>query len=396
MNASILKLDLLFQLGRKDEAWHELDALAKSFNAEEVSVSKAAVLVAWVRDALDLRSLNQVEAKLLSALDFCRHKGYKIHEPELYSLYARYLHLSGDLEVPLDRVPDRTLGEKSKTSEAGPQDPTKGIADEDKSTPETPSSKAVSGIILQSARIQTTPLAGLEARAFFSLQNAESRSRKGALRIRGPAASCKMDGGELQCSFEPGKPVREIDHAVTLDANQSLAITVRTTEAPGTGNGTVELAYHEAAAEGPRSVWYFNAAGDGRTSAIVDAHFIENNPFYLFPVTHSVQVGGSGERVVNLRCKASVPTRIEAYLSTGEPLFIDATGNGSLRDQGDVLFRDADRDGFSDLILEDRANHSSVTFYYQPLEQSKAMTVDIETNSDREWQFDSQDTIHSE
>lgn len=68
-------------------------------------------------------------------------------------------------------------------------------------------------------------------------------------------------------------------------------------------------------------------------------------------------------------------------------------GNGSLDDQGDVLFRDHDHDGFGNLIMEAGVTNLPLSLYYKPLGPSEEVVIDLETRDGDRWQFDSQDVV---
>jgi TPR repeat protein len=445
------KAEVLFQLGRDGEAWDELESIINGFAGKDVSLPKAEILMKWILHRLDAVKLDQVEERLREAVLICRKKGYKIHEPRLYSLYARYLFLIGEtdeairMQIEAIRLfnaldlytlvvleyrtlaryylaagqpaearrwlhysrsilgngrayPDWIVAEARKPLEEQPAPPVAGNGGDRpgsrRNDDSPPVGKEPDLVILQPSEVDTSPLEGLPARSSFTLFNASSRKRQGVLRVTGPGAELGGDTESASCSFIPGEPGRTSDRNIVLLPNQSMMIECDTTGPPTLGAG-VRIEYVEGTRKEAGATWRFMRTKDNRTVSMVDALLIDTNPFYMIPVVHRVQAAGSGLLVVNLRARASEPTRIEAYLPSGKPLFIDAEGNGSLADQGDVLFHDADQDGFGDISFKDDITDLPVTFYYQPLGNAAKLTVDLETRDREKWQFDSRDTIRT-
>nr|MDP0504435.1 hypothetical protein [Verrucomicrobiota bacterium JB025] len=448
---SAVKADVLFALGRPADGWRELNTILTSLEGKELSYSKAEILIGWARHALDEGKLDGVETKLHEAMQIFRQKGYKIYEPSLYALYARYHYLAGDideairmqlesirlheaidlytrvvleyrtlaqyyliagqpeaadywlnkalaaltngraypqwiiakasqpLDITLASNSDRTGASRTGTSPSG--------------TGQATSAPAPHGVILQPSAINTAPLPGLPAEATFSLFNQDSWPRPGRLRIDGSIASCKLDGDHLRCTITPDADATTTTVELPLAANQTIEIHLATTVTPET-TGEATLAYHEGSADGPHATWSYMPAQSGRTTAMVEAMLVEENPFHMIPAIHNIQSSGSARQIINLRPKASSPTRIEAYLPNGELLFIDAVGNGSLNDRGDVLFVDSDSDGCPDITIDQGVTNYQLTFYYNTIKSDGDTTVELQTRTTNgDWQFDSQDTI---
>jgi len=442
------KAEVLFALGRADEAWVELKSLLDGSGGDEISLPKAEILITWIHHALAFGRLEGVESRLQQAVEICRRKGYKVHEPRLYSLYARYLYLSGDIGEAIrmqieairlfealdlyTRVPIeyRTLAQYYLLS--GQPETARGILSQaralvkngrvypewivkaaeqpldaptalnrpngSESHPDSetslPQPKNQQLVILQPSGVSTAPLAGLQARTSFVLINSSPRSHQGVISVNGPGAQFVTDAQQIICTLTPGTPVRTVSHSVFLASNQRRWVEFATATTP-TSEGQVRISYLEQNREKAASTWKFMPSDAGRTVAVVEAVLMEDNPFYLIPATHVIQATGLGRRTVNLRIKASVPTRIEIYLPDGKPLLIDADGNGSLAEQGDVLFQDRDNDGFGDLIMEAGVTDLPLSLYYKPLGPSEEVKIDLETKDGDRWQFDSQDVVRS-
>ena len=98
--------------------------------------------------------------------------------------------------------------------------------------------------------------------------------------------------------------------------------------------------------------WEFGTTTTARETAVVNASLAEDNPFYSVTFYHELYYRGPGTSLQNLRVTASRSCRIEITDAwTGELLAIDANGDGDFDGSGDVLFADADADGYPDFKL---------------------------------------------
>jgi len=113
--------------------------------------------------------------------------------------------------------------------------------------------------------------------------------------------------------------------------------------------------------------WEFGGTAAAGEVAVVNASLAEDNPFYSVSFYHELYYRGQATSVQNLRVTASQPCRIEiADASTGQILAIDAHGNGSFNDSGDVLTTDADRDGYPDFLLSHEHDVASFELFVYP------------------------------
>ena len=106
---------------------------------------------------------------------------------------------------------------------------------------------------------------------------------------------------------------------------------------------------------------------------------------------HNISKSGLEVESVAIRAIASEPTRIECYDSSGSLLFVDAEGNGSFADPGDLV---ASKNiyGLNPVIGIDNMD-TLIEMRYQPIDRENEMKVEvhIEThrmNSNAEWQLD--------
>lgn len=134
---------------------------------------------------------------------------------------------------------------------------------------------------------------------------------------------------------------------------------------------------HLSVSPGATAQWKVVTGGD-RLPARADFHasLVACNPFHGIPLYHEL-AGGSvdAKAPLNFRVRASSPCRVEVYeVSSGTLLAVDATGDGAFHRTGDLVLRDADRDGDPDVALRP----VPVTMRVYPLPgQTAPVTLDL-------------------
>ena len=89
---------------------------------------------------------------------------------------------------------------------------------------------------------------------------------------------------------------------------------------------------------------------------MVNAGVFQLNAGWSIPLYHEIYHRGTRARVQNLAVSASAACRLEIFdHDTGRLLAVDANGDGSYFSPGDRVLEDADRDGWPDLVIGDRA-----------------------------------------
>jgi hypothetical protein len=102
------------------------------------------------------------------------------------------------------------------------------------------------------------------------------------------------------------------------------------------------------------SVWEYNTGEKAFETAIVNASYEQENPFFCSVFYHEIFYRGAGPATKNFKVQASSPLRIEIRdLDEKRCLAIDANGNGSFGDKGDILYEDADMDMYPDLAFSE-------------------------------------------
>lgn len=121
----------------------------------------------------------------------------------------------------------------------------------------------------------------------------------------------------------------------------------------------------------------------------------KNNPYYSTALAqHKIE---TREPLLAIRAIASKPTRIEAYDSKDNLLFVDAEGNGNFTDPGDVLYS-----GFNDnsepLLTQSQANSSIQLRYLSYADSSEPIAIEIQVakagdTSASSWKVEQTDRI---
>jgi TPR repeat protein len=143
------------------------------------------------------------------------------------------------------------------------------------------------------------------------------------------------------------------------------------------------------------SDWWIEPDREESTVSVIDAAQLRNNAFALAPVFHHLASGGSGPARAAIRVVASEPTRIEGFSSDGALLFVDAQGNGSFLDPGDLVATD-DSDGLFPLLSTDSDYRFALR--YRPLaeETNERVELHIQTRppgATADWKTDATDWL---
>lgn len=126
------------------------------------------------------------------------------------------------------------------------------------------------------------------------------------------------------------------------------------------------------------SEWEIAPDGGGALVSVIDAAQLRNNAFSLVPVFHHFEVTGPGPAQAAIRIVASSPTRVEGFSSNGTLLFVDAQGNGSFRDAGDLVATDTMDDLFPVLAAD---SDLRVALRYRPVSPETDGRVELQIQS---------------
>ena len=145
-----------------------------------------------------------------------------------------------------------------------------------------------------------------------------------------------------------------------------------------------------------KSEWQIHTKGNEVAVAVIDAAQLKNSAFCLVPVYHHLDARGEAKKSTPIRVVASEPTRVEGYAPDRTLLFVDAQGNGSFRDPGDLIAT-ATVDELFPVLNADNAN-GRVAMRYRPASRNTNGRVElrIETRAAGEenyWNVDAIDWL---
>lgn len=329
----------------------------------------------------DSSQSENIESWLIEALTLIREKGLKAREPDFYNYYAQWLWLSG-LTVKSAEIKQKQvrlleslgLQERSVEVSEAKRDKTTLLQSDVKKQNRTK-------IDLQPKYISSVPIKGMSARPVFTLSNLRDYPVKALLKLTGDISYTTVGGqGEkLQIKLQSGLKKESLETEIHLVSLEQLIIEVVSPQSliPEEGINLVLIAVGENGDRQSAELFLdFDAANVD--SAIIDAAEILSNPYYWIPVFHNLDaiVGAEDSESIVLRAQASQPTRIEVYDSDGNLLFVDATGNGSFDESGDIIRTDRVFDGYPVFKL-DQPNQR-LEFLYQKLDSDTSEPVRIE------------------
>lgn len=224
-------------------------------------------------------------------------------------------------------------------------------------------------------------------------------------------------GGTLSLSGNLGRPEWKNEDWLTLGADQNQSLTEWTepmtltanscriidiTGIPETG-GNLSTVYCtwiplDSGQDQIKASWNFYESTSEKRTAVIDAHEMTQNPFYLIPIRHMIQqVSSENQMEIDVSIQASQPMRIEIYNErTGKLAAIDANGDGDFEDAGDLIATDYNRNNWPDITFEPEATRSSMILYVRPLSRNASqqeIELTVRLLVEGEWQTDAIDTI---
>jgi hypothetical protein len=253
---------------------------------------------------------------------------------------------------------------------------------------------AKSKVRMQPRSVMTAPIAGFPSRTVLTLINHGTVEAKGAIKVSGLPAT------------------------ITWDEKTSHAV-VEVTDAQGGAkeqtSGEIRIAAGRMAqvscfgklnSENARKV-LLEWVGDDRQScewsiengdkesdgAVIDAGSYDHDPFFMIPVHHHLQCKVKGS--VNLRVVTSKPCRVELYDEKGGLQMVDAEGNGSLKDSGDWLGADRDRNLAAEIFADATTGETRFLLLLDPAQEieKEALKVRVEWLMSGKWYPAAEDQI---
>ncbi|MDB6069166.1 MAG: hypothetical protein JWL81_337 [Verrucomicrobiales bacterium] len=193
-------------------------------------------------------------------------------------------------------------------------------------------------------------------RSRFLLTNGSSWGVEGILTVTADQAGVSgWQGGEggLYITLAKGA-AQSGSRKVRLRPGQQLEVYVE--HDPGVSEDAVKVVWSGDGGGAAKAGGTFYFAEGLPTSSLVNAGVFQLQAGWSIPLYHEIYHRGRRARVQNFQVSASAACRLEVYdHDTGRLLGIDAQGDGDFHGPGDQVMEDADRDGWPDLVIGDRA-----------------------------------------
>ncbi len=254
-------------------------------------------------------------------------------------------------------------------------------------------------LALQPRGIRTCPI-GEEASSVFLLSNLSSKPGKALLRFKSDQVRFTQEEPQenqitvlCQPRDEAGMGVHELDCQVDILGGVQLPIVLIAEGSVSTGDATVSISLLRDSADLASkqvSQWVIQQQQEAGTIAVVDAARLSDSNFALIPVYHHLGSKEAG-RTAALRVIASEPTLVEGFAADGTLLFVDAQGNGSFGDTGDLIATEQ-MDQLSP-VLKSGPESGRIALRYRPHAKllTKQVEIRIETRAlgiDDAWKLD--------
>lgn len=442
IDIKLRKARIYYALGYTQEAWEMVNALFTD-TAGDVNPYLQTYLL---RTAIDLALADggthpELGNWLILALENERHMGNKFAELSLYEKYAQYLAINGlhTEAVAIQReairlakamnLPDRLARAQEVFNQLSK--PLETSAPEEHSAPEKPTVKSnpdraqetsvlpgqqpeipkenqlgvtgqrttsTGGVDIQPNQSITTSLPGQPAHGRFYLINPSANEIQGTLQLEGRIDLLTWQNKNwLIVGSSPSFQETSLSSPLTLTAGASCVIDI--TGLPSTDDGSgAEIECYWMVDGKPTATgrWNYRESTTEKRIAVIDAHEIKSNPFYLVPIHHMIQRQNAGEaEVVDITVQTSPPMRIEAYHdSTGQLLYIDANGDGDFEDKGDLVVSDANRNNWPDLLFDADQHLASIVLYVKPeTDQKTEQELTVKLLDNGTWRIDAIDVI---
>jgi len=396
--------------GSRDEAWAMMEELLALGEADITPRHRVRMLGGAIALALaDGGTRPELEGWLMEALENERRLGNKFGELSLYVQYARFLALNDRFSeaetiqreavrlAKATNLPDRFAAETQR------------LADLQNHRPEAqhPGGMAASasrqddgiGIDLQPRRSGTAALEGGIAFGRFFLSNPSAGERSGTLTISGPVAQPKYANPvSIALDVSPEFDETQLEQPVTLPSGGCYMVDFAGTSLPDGSGAQVRCNWQPANESQPAisSYWEYAATLDGHRTAVIDAHAVKANPFYLVPIHHTLQRAVAEQQtVVDLVVCASMPVRLELYdAKTSELVYVDANGDGDFEDAGDLITSDSNGNHWPDLAMPPAETLRSFVMYIEQTQpEGSTLELQIKVLENGVWITDSVDLV---
>lgn len=421
--AELVQVKVYLSIGDSDLNRQALTHLEKLASTEEYLPARL------FRIELNLKenSLDGLEEELISLLKQYRESGRKIDEWKLYSLYAELLLKEGRLEESLamqrealrllkafDLFPFEPLEkmklarillasglEKEAAREAalaksivantkrfsGPH-LDRVIGSLESFTLESPAiakpdeKPSSFGVVLQPTQSLIVPIEGKPGEAKFTLMNLSNQPMEGTLALSGTETSLTYLEDEASVQALIGISGKSKLSQLKIDPGTYLLLSIKL--APDSyWDGKVQIEWKAAKKSAKASVT-FEKKEFGVSSAVIDAGNYQLNEFYGVPIHHHFHKTGN-DPDLDFRVKTSMAARVEGYDTDDKLLFVDANGNGSFLDPGDLINLDEDASGYPDLPLQKDEALFRLQVYPKGAPTEEGIEVSIEGKDGKNW-----------
>jgi len=396
--------------GRRDEAWAMMEELLALGEADITPRHRVRMLGGAIALALaDGGTRPELEGWLMEALENERRLGNKFGELSLYVQYARFLALENRYSeaetiqreavrlAKATNLPDRFATETLHLADLRNHLP-KPEAQPSGVSATTSRQANWIGIDLQPRRSTTDALEGNLAYGRFFLSNPSSEERSGTLSISGPVAHLDANQAAWFVDVSPEFAEAQLEQPVTLPSGGCFMLDFAGASLPD-GSGAQVLCNWQPANESQPAIsshWEYGATLGGHRTAVIDAHAVKANPFYLVPIHHTLQRAVADEQtVVDLVVCASAPVRVELYdAKTSELIYVDANGDGDFEDAGDLIASDSNGNHWPDLAMPPAETLRSFVMYIeQNHPEGTTLELQIKVLENGVWTTDSIDLV---
>ncbi len=379
-------------LGNVDEALSILENAVARVRIRDEKTNLARLLVIRAEILLADSQYDRVEADLEEALGYFRAHGLLRDEVAAFAIFGQYLAETGQLHrAPAFLTTAEFLADRFRGTldAARLQEALTTLRQTSKSTATLAPKNT--GADLQPVTMTTRVAPGELARGRFLLINPGTKTVSGTLIVSGSVAADAWNADRKIWA------VAIESHAVRKNATRNFTlepgdkVTIFTESASATPSAqTVEFRW-----SGPPEMfawWHFSHGETAAEATVVNANLAIESPFYSVPLYHEIYYRGPQTRHrQNFRIKTSAPSRIViANETTGQILAIDAQADGDFQKSGDVLFHDADENGFPDLPMDAETGVAFLEILVFPLqtpvsEDSLSVEIDL-LNADGQWE----------
>ena len=222
---------------------------------------------------------------------------------------------------------------------------------------------------LQPMEMVTVVAEGEDARGRFTVSNPASGRSTGNLTVHGAHLEENWDEEAgiwyVRLDADAAAAAGEVRRSIALHSQEQIVVFLESSKPPAEGSSEARLLWDGKTQQ--KAVWTYSVSAHDAVVAVVNASSVRNNPFYSVPIYHEIYYRGEGSSVIDFRVLTPGGLRVEVVDDeTRQIIATDATGNGSFRDSGDVVFLDANQNGFPDFALSDDRDVAAIELHVYP------------------------------